>query len=291
MAKKATQPYQLKTIPVDKIKISKLHWKRSYEDTEIEKLADQIASVGLIEPILLRDVDGRLELLAGAKRLRAVIKLKLSEIRAVVVKTDDVNGELMSLYENLGQGEMTPSEIDQATVRAVELETVKANKSKPDAQVINTVALQTGRRPRAVATSVRQAIKLIPEAKAALKEGKINKSQAAELEPLDTTTQKMMLKNILEEGLTSHEIRKKKAENKIKKSSPEDDKTVAHERMGKIYLKRCLSIGERFREALITFNEHMHDNKVRGKNVTDVTKTSAMKSIKTQLDEAVSYLH
>lgn len=289
MVKKAPD-YQLKIIPIKKIKVSKLHWHREHSEEDIDKLAEQIASVGLLEPIIVRDVDGRLELLAGEKRLRAVIKLKLSEIRAVIVNVNDTDGELVSIYENLGQSEMTQHDMDRAIARAVELETLKQGKDEPDAQVIDTVAIQSEQSPREVRKAVKRVSKLIPEVKTALAEKKITKSQADELESLDPATQRAMLKNILKDGLTTHQVRDKKAEKKATKAAPKDDKSPAHERMAQRYFKVCLTTGERFKESLVLLNDHVHDTKVSLKKLTDVKRTSALKGIQGQLDELLQNL-
>lgn len=285
MAKKAKEDIRL--IPIKAIKRSKLHWKREHTDEDIKAIADQIASIGLTNAITVREHDGSLELLAGDLRLRAVKKLGFVSILATVKKVDDTDGELVSIYENTGRAKIDQPDMDAHIARAVELETKKAGKDVPRGKVIDTVALRTGKTSRAVTSAVRSSSQLIPEAKQALKEGKITKSHAEELEPLDPASQRAMLKNILKKGLTVEQVADKKA--KVREDKAED-KDAAYLTTARRYLTGAISLGNRFRQALNSLNEHIEERQVPPESISLGDQAEELQTIMTTLDWTMNLL-
>ena len=79
-----------------------------------DKLSELIASIkekGVIQPILVRTVEGgKYELIAGERRLRAVKALDMPDIPALIKDVDDVDALEMSLIENLQREDLNPME-------------------------------------------------------------------------------------------------------------------------------------------------------------------------------------
>jgi ParB-like chromosome segregation protein Spo0J len=90
---------------------------RAVNETAVEALAESIAEVGLINPIRVRAVGERWEVIAGAHRLAACKSLGLADITAALVADDDLHAELAMIDENLCRAELTPSERAQHTAR------------------------------------------------------------------------------------------------------------------------------------------------------------------------------
>lgn len=275
------QKMRLINIPVNVIRPCKQHWKRDHNEDEVQRIADEIASVGLIHPVTVRIVDSRPELLAGRKRLIAMRDLlKMTEVPAIIVETDDLQAELLSLYENLGQSEMTPADIDKANSRAVALE-AKKNGTAVTPKVIDTVALKTRQKPEEVKKSIKRTSQLIAAAKKALREGKISKSQADELVKMDPPTQMTMLEEMLEKGTSYKKIRDKRIASKG--GAGKDDQENANVRLASRMLGRCIVAGNSFKKELTLFNDFVTDKKVKLQKLGGVKNTSPLAAVAEEL--------
>jgi|GEM_PF-3201067 len=73
----------------------------------IDKLADSIKDVGLIEPIIVRPMNGRWELIAGERRWRAARYAEIQSLLAIVRDVDDSTARRMSLAENIEREDLT----------------------------------------------------------------------------------------------------------------------------------------------------------------------------------------
>ncbi len=80
----------------------------------IRELADSIDSVGQLQPILLRPVGDRLEIVFGHRRFLATRLLKRKKIDATVRELDDVEVALMRATENVVSLRLSP--IEEAAV-------------------------------------------------------------------------------------------------------------------------------------------------------------------------------
>lgn len=90
---------------------------RAVDETAVAALAESIAEVGLINPILVRSNGDRWELIAGRHRLTATLQLGLAEIDACIVTTDDLRAELAMIDENLFRADLSPAERAKQTAR------------------------------------------------------------------------------------------------------------------------------------------------------------------------------
>jgi ParB family chromosome partitioning protein len=83
---------------------------------ELDHLADNIAEVGLIQPIMVRPQGDRFEVVAGHRRLLAHRLLEWNKIACVIHKVDDVQCALARASENLRRVDISP--IEEAAVYA-----------------------------------------------------------------------------------------------------------------------------------------------------------------------------
>ena len=95
---------------VDEIKTSPFQPRRHFDEQQIEELAASIRERGLIQPLVVRKVDGKFELIAGERRLRAVTSLGYTEVRVVVHDASDEEVAELTLIENLQRADLTPLE-------------------------------------------------------------------------------------------------------------------------------------------------------------------------------------
>jgi len=76
----------------------------------ISELAENISEVGLLQPVLLRPMGDRYEIVAGHRRFLATQKLGLSVIDAVVKEMTDQEAAIIRASENLARENLTPFE-------------------------------------------------------------------------------------------------------------------------------------------------------------------------------------
>lgn len=84
--------------------------RRHFNEEQIRELADSIRERGLIQPLIVRKIDGKYELIAGERRLRAIRSLGLDEVRIVVKDATDLEVAELTLIENLQREDLTPLE-------------------------------------------------------------------------------------------------------------------------------------------------------------------------------------
>ena len=110
----------LRDIPLSQIKPNQ-HQPRSYFDEEaLSSLVDSIKGVGVIQPVLVRQVDDGFELIAGERRCRAARRAGLQTIPAVVQTADDVASLERALVENLHREDLNALEEAAAYKQLIE---------------------------------------------------------------------------------------------------------------------------------------------------------------------------
>ena len=100
----------LNYIPVDLVDRSPYQPRQTMSEEGLMELADSIRSQGLIQPIVVRKMVDRYELIAGERRWRAAQRAGLQEIPAVIQQVDDQAAAAMALIENLQRENLNPIE-------------------------------------------------------------------------------------------------------------------------------------------------------------------------------------
>ena len=84
--------------------------RRQFDAAEITALADSLRQHGMIQPVIVRAVGDRFQLIAGERRLRAGIEAKLGEIPARVMDLDDRRVTELAMVENLQREDLNAIE-------------------------------------------------------------------------------------------------------------------------------------------------------------------------------------
>lgn len=84
--------------------------RRHFDEEQIAELADSIRESGLMQPLIVRRVNDKFELIAGERRLRAIRSLGQKEVKIIVMEADDQEVAEMTLIENLQREDLTPLE-------------------------------------------------------------------------------------------------------------------------------------------------------------------------------------
>jgi len=91
-----------------------------FDEDALGELTASIAQVGVLQPVLVRPVDGRYELVAGERRWRAARRAGLTTIPAVVRATTDTSSVEQALVENIHRADLTPLEEAAAYQQLIE---------------------------------------------------------------------------------------------------------------------------------------------------------------------------
>lgn len=101
-------------IPIDEIDPNPYQPRRVFPQNELEKLAESIAEIGLLEPILLRKIDARYQIAAGERRWRAHKLLNKKTIAAIVTSISDSDMAVFAIAENVDREDLSDYEIGLA---------------------------------------------------------------------------------------------------------------------------------------------------------------------------------
>ncbi len=104
---------ELIQIAVDQIDANPFQPRRQFNPDEISSLADSLRQHGMLQPVLVRAVGLRYQLIAGERRFRASIEAHLHEIPARVLDLDDQRVFELAMVENLQREDLNA--IDKAT--------------------------------------------------------------------------------------------------------------------------------------------------------------------------------
>lgn len=101
-----------RVLPLDSISPNPHQPRRQMDETVLAELAASLKSSGLIQPIVVREVDGAFQLIAGERRFRAAKLAGLTEIPCIVRDVDSYMQAQLALVENIHRADLNP--IDRA---------------------------------------------------------------------------------------------------------------------------------------------------------------------------------
>lgn len=98
------------TIEISKITRNPNQPRKQFDETALQELADSIRQNGVLQPILVRKIGGKYQIVAGERRYQASKLAGLKEIPAVVRDIDDKEVFQLALIENLQRSDLSPME-------------------------------------------------------------------------------------------------------------------------------------------------------------------------------------
>ena len=105
------QGESLQTLSLDRLRPGKYQPRTKMDAASLAELALSIKEQGIMQPILVRPVDGgRFEIVAGERRWRAAQQAGLREIPALVKNVPDQSALAVALIENIQREDLNPLE-------------------------------------------------------------------------------------------------------------------------------------------------------------------------------------
>jgi len=166
---------EVKQIPLSEIVTSPFQPRTVFDDERIDELCQTIRTHGVIQPIVVRMRNNKYEIIAGERRWRAVTKLGLETIPAIVREFNDAQTASIALIENLQRENLTAVEEAVAYQRLIELHQLTQE----------SLAQRLGKSQSTIANKLR--LLALPEpVKQTLMDRKITERHARALLTLDT---------------------------------------------------------------------------------------------------------
>ena len=104
----------LEQVPVDLIDPNPFQPRSAFPEETLRGLAESIRSSGVLQPILVRRVDGKYQLIAGERRLRAARMAGLQAVPAVIRDLGDRETLELAVTENVMREDLNPIEVAHA---------------------------------------------------------------------------------------------------------------------------------------------------------------------------------
>lgn len=102
-------------LPLDKIQTNPFQPRFEFDEHALQKLAESIKEVGLLQPISVREVGhDKYQIVAGERRYQACKLLGKSTIDALITQTEDSELAILALAENIDRQDLSDFEIGQA---------------------------------------------------------------------------------------------------------------------------------------------------------------------------------
>jgi ParB family chromosome partitioning protein len=182
---------EIKQIPVHEVISSPYQPRTIFDDEKIDELCQTIKTHGVIQPIVVRMRDSVYEIIAGERRWRAVKKLGLETIPAIVREFNDSQAASIALIENLQREGLTSIEEAVAYQKLIDLHQLTQE----------SLAQRLGKSQSTIANKIRL-LNLPEEVKMALMERKISERHARSLLSLDSVEMQLkVLAEIIAKGL------------------------------------------------------------------------------------------
>src|SRR6476620_4089630 len=108
---------KIQRVSLDSITPSPLQPRKDFGADALSELVESIRQHGIIQPLIVRPVDGRHELIAGERRWRAAQEVGLSEVPVIIRYATDLEVLEISLIENLQRKDLNPIEEAQGYAR------------------------------------------------------------------------------------------------------------------------------------------------------------------------------
>jgi ParB family transcriptional regulator, chromosome partitioning protein len=169
---------------------------RTYvEETQLEELAQSIRAHGVLQPVLVRHVDGRFEIVAGERRWRAAQRAGLLKVPVVVRDVPDDQLLQVALIENIQRENLNAIEEAQAYRRLAD----DANLSQEE------IAAAVGKDRATIANYIRL-LRLPAEVRNDLASGTLSMGHARALLALqEEAAQRRIAREVVSRGLSVRE--------------------------------------------------------------------------------------
>ena len=191
--------------------------RKTFKEESLEELASSIRIHGILQPITVREINGKYKIIAGERRYRAAKLAGLEKVPVIVRTLTDREAAELALIENLQREDLNP--IDEANGYKTLIESFNITQEE--------AADRVGKSRPAVANALRL-LKLPKACLEALGEGTISSGHARAILSLkNEPDMNLLLHEILEKGLSVRDAEARAK--KISQNAPPPEKVFSIE--------------------------------------------------------------
>lgn len=182
----------VKEIDINKIEANPYQPRTTFDQVALEELSDSIRELGIIQPLTVRQVGDKYQLISGERRLRAAKLAKLDTVPAFIRTANDQGMLEMALVENIQREDLDAIEVAISYQRLID-----------ECKLTHDNLSERVGKKRATVTNYLRLLKLPAEIQLGLKERKLSMGHARALVSLeDKASQIDIFHKIIEEDLS-----------------------------------------------------------------------------------------
>ncbi len=182
---------RVQRVTLDRVRPCPLQPRKDFSAESLQELADSIREQGIVQPLIVRERDGHLELIAGERRWRAAQLVGLREVPVIVRQADDRAVLEMALIENLQRENLNAIEEAQGYAQLVS-----------QFQLTQEEAATKVGKSRAVVANALRLLKLPQVVQNYLREGRLSVGHAKVILGLTVEReQQLAAERVIKEGL------------------------------------------------------------------------------------------
>jgi len=114
-------------IDIDLIQLPPRQPRRYFDSQKMEQLTQSVKNHGIIEPLLVRPLNGMYELVAGERRYRAAQNLNFTKVPVIIKELTDDEALQLTLIENLHREDLNPVEETEGILQLIALRIGKSS--------------------------------------------------------------------------------------------------------------------------------------------------------------------
>ncbi len=205
---------QVINVPIEDIIPNRFQPRLNFDENGLKELASSIKEHGIIQPLILRRLNDKYEIIAGERRYKAAKMAGLMSVPAIISEMDDKKSAEVAIVENVQRRDL--SSIEEA----------KSYKALLDKGYLTQeeLAKKMGLSQSAISNKLRL-LSLSPKVQDALMAGKISERHARSLLQLSSLEeQDKWLKIVIDERITVKELDNRLKESMNKKEEKEEIK-------------------------------------------------------------------
>ncbi len=167
-----------------------------YDEGKLTELKASIKEKGILVPILVRLKDGKYQVVAGERRLKAARSLNVAEIPAIVREVSDQEALVLALIENIQREELNPIEEAEAYQKLIE-----------EFRYTQDMVAESVGKDRSTITNLLRLLKLPAEIQQSVYDGQLSVGHARALLGVELfNEQKKLFDLAIKKGLSVREI-------------------------------------------------------------------------------------
>jgi len=199
---------------IDAIQVNPHQPRTAFNQEKIQELADSIKEKGIIQPLLVKELENGYQLIAGERRLRAANAAGLKKVPVIVKNVTEEEQLELSLIENMQREDLNPIEEAEAYQKLIS-----------DFNYTQQKLAQVMGKDRATISNQMRLLKLPPMIKQSIALHELTTGHArCLLSIIESQKQREVFRLVLSKGLSVRETEKlvKKLNRVIKKQPPQD---------------------------------------------------------------------